>query len=234
LLAPINNQLNVEPTSLVLTWQVSPNVSSSNYLKYVIKVMTIDESEQIPTSLDNYCSSCINVIDNVISFQSESGSYTFNAETCKKYIWQITLIEDIPSSQDADGNPIPASQQIVGQSLVHSFTTNCTINARVVSNVRNQYFTFPKEFTSYVYGLPNSSSKLFFKYECEYNRQTITYNIYDEFHKPVYSSSKKLYNIVKGVNYLNIDLPNISRGSLYYFEVCNEKNNTKYFKFRKE
>lgn len=239
LLAPTNQQTEVIPSGVLLTWQTSPNISSSNNLKYVIKVMTIDESEQIPSSLDNYCSSCTNVVDNVISFQSESGSYTFNAETCKKYIWQVTLIEDIPASTDPDGNPVPASQQIRGQSAVNSFTTNCNINQRLIS-AQTQFMTFPTEYTSYVYGIANNNS-IYFKYESEYNDQTINYKIYDNLHKTVKkfgsisSTSSIPTKIHKGVNYLEIELDNtFISGQVYFLEVTNAKDIVKSLKFRIE
>jgi len=232
LLSPSNELTDLSPSSVNLSWQTLGSFSSTNNLKYVVKVMTIDESEQIPTSLDFNCSGCGDDIGNIITFQSELGSYTFNASDCNKYVWQITLIEDIPASQDPDGDPIPASQQILGQSVVYSFSTLCNLNQRLGS-IANQYLTFPAEYTSYVYGIPNNSVKLYFKYESEYNDQTISYKIYNKFHKEIQPLGT-IDHISKGVNYEDVNLPStVTNGEIYFLEVYNEKNVMKSLKFRK-
>ena len=233
LLSPSNELTGLSSSSVNLSWQTLGSFSSTNNLKYVVKVMTIDESEQIPTSLDFNCSSCGDDIGNIITFQSELGSYTFNASDCNKYVWQITLIEDIPASQDPDGDPIPASQQIIGQSVVNSFTTLCNLNQRLGS-VTHQYLTFPAEYTSYVYGMPNNSSSIYFKYESEYNNQIISYKIFDELHILIESQNIG-FPFSKGVNYEEIILPSgIASGKTYFLEVYNEKDAKKTLKFRKE
>lgn len=229
---PTNEQTELQSGFTMLTWQVSPTVTSSNYLKYLVTIMTIDENEEVPADLDD-CNACTTVVNDLISFQSESGSYTFNPIDCKKYVWQITLIEDIPSGTTPDGTPIPASQEVLGKSLVHSFITECSNISNRIGSVQHQYITFPTENTSYVYGIPSNSSKLYFKYESEYNNQTISYVIFDKNHEVV-GAPGTIDQIHKGVNYEFVTLQNLNQGAIYFLEVKNEKDIIKSLKFRIE
>ncbi len=234
---PYDDQTEITGASTLLSWQVTPTVTSSYTLKYILNVVTIEEDAELPENLSDYCGACTPYVQNTISFASESGSYLLSIDNCTHYAWQVTLIEEIPESTDPENNVIPASQNIIGQSPVYTFSTICSSStANRLGSKQYQYITFPAEYTSYVYGVKSTTpdNKLCFKYESVYNNETLRYSIYNNKRNSIEDGQGEV-TLKKGVNYVEIILPDgVTTGDTYFFDVLNAKDLKQTLKFRIE
>lgn len=229
---PIDNAIDINPTSPDFLWTYTGTCTSDMYLEFRLTPLVTNKFLDIQ--------SAIYVADALSCSSCNLNTTNMSLGTCQIYVWQIRAYKLV--TKIVDNNTI-TEKQYIGYSQIFKFRTNgCPEGEQELNEVHDYYIEPSLQLDNFVYYIDNNS--LNFKYEEKYNNDKIKIHIsYINTSKTIEISaaSAVAFAIHNGINYVSIDFDYIfdeddfieEVGAIYTVEVECPKGDKQFFKFKK-